>query len=925
MKKFLASLIVLVMLFGCINVYAEQTGSSELEYNTCISGDIALNFNDEWQPGFTLDVQHMHLPPDITYVQVYANIHIKGNTDADSLIIESALSSSINEKIEIDDNGNFDQEVRLILNNFTSTQADTINFGARVKAIKGDKTLIAKVGKGELKTNLLIDANNSLDQNDDGIVNALDIALITQRYHDSLMSEYNEMEEQESINTYIYNEWYMKDFVIENDEIAFTSQIHLKAKTDATEIILEMNNNGSVKKYEYLPKIGGVDEIKEVTGVMPVTQASDIAVYATIKAIKGNREIELKSNLKAREADKALVGDADGNGEVNSIDFMYLRKYIMGQIEKFPVESGFYCADVDDSRYINAIDFAYIRKYLLGMIKDFPKESNNVVSSTPTPTPPTTVTQTPTPGKGMVTYYYVNNIDVVKNPGAEIFVDKSPESKVWVSAKTVCRGPLYADGWDKTYFRLEGNAINGVDYEAIDFGYFWREIGYGFMETSDDNPKRGFYITPIDTGTNETKYVEIYFGGSTKPDAIIHFVKDLSEEPDDVDSNTPTPTLSTPTPTPTFVPYGAEVNKGFVKANTQFAANLFQKLSEEDAEKNIFFSPFSITMALSMPYQGAETTTKEAMAKALNYTGMSTEEINQSYVDHLAYYNNLYPQLTLDIANSIWIHKDFKVKESFLEKNKEVFNANSTFLDFGNSDACDQMNKWISDSTKGKINNLIVPPIDPSVRMYLMNAIYFNASWTDQFNEKETRQSAFKNIQGENKVVSMMNRTGGYNYAKTQEFQAIELPYCAENISMYCILPQNNNINDFIAEFDVDKWNEIKSNLSRKSNVRVSIPRFKTEYKPEDLRGKLIDLGMEEAFYEGADFSGIGENLFIEKVLHKAVIDMTESGTEAAASTVIVIPAPSIPEYFVADKPFMYVIADNETGTIVFMGKVVDF
>ncbi|NLL06751.1 MAG: proteinase IV [Clostridiaceae bacterium] len=614
----------------------------------------------------------------------------------------------------------------------------------------------------------------------------------------------------------------------------------------------------------------------------------------------------------------AIIGDVDGNGEVDSIDFMYIRKYLVGQINRFPVESGFYCADVDGNGEVDSIDFAYLRKYLLGMINGFPKESDDEDTSTPTPTP--SLTPTPSSGHGLVDYYYVNNIDVGKNPGVEIFVNKSPESKISVSARTVSNGPIYADGWAKTNFRLGGNAINGVDYEAIDFDYFWREIGIGMGSIIDDNPRRGFYIIPIDTGTDETKYLEIYFDGFTEPNAIIHFVKDLAEDSDDVDTSTPTPR-----PTPTFIPYSAAVNKEFVNANTQFAANLFKKLSEEDADTNIFFSPFSISMALSMPYQGAETTTKEAMAKTLNYTGISTEEINQSYVEHLSYFKRLYPQLTLDVANSIWVQKGFEVKESFLEKNKEVFNAKSSFLNFRDNDACDTMNKWISDATKGKINNLINPPIDESVKMYLMNAIYFNASWTDQFNEEQTSQGVFKNIQGKNKVVWMMNRIGGYNYAKTQEFQAIELPYCARNISMYCILPQNNNVNDFIAEFDVDKWNEIKSNLSRKSNVSVSIPRFKNEYKPENLKGKLAELGMEEAFSEGADFSGIAKDSYIDDVLHKAVIEMTESGTEAAASTVISIVTPSIPESFVADNPFMYVIADNETGTILFMGKVVDF
>jgi hypothetical protein len=130
----------------------------------------------------------------------------------------------------------------------------------------------------------------------------------------------------------------------------------------------------------------------------------------------------------------------------------------------------------------------------------------------------------------MVTIYSVNNIDVHKNTGLEVSVEKSAENKIWISAKTECQGPVYADGLTKTYFSLSGSAVNGVDYEKIDFNYFWRVIGSDlFMPTGDNNPKYGFYITPIDTGSDETKDLEIYFGSSAKPAAIIHLTKNLGD------------------------------------------------------------------------------------------------------------------------------------------------------------------------------------------------------------------------------------------------------------------------------------------------------------------------------------------------------------------------------------------------------------
>jgi len=225
----------------------------------------------------------------------------------------------------------------------------------------------------------------------------------------------------------------------------------------------------------------------------------------------------------------AIIGDINGDKEVNSIDFIYLRQYILGKIDKFPVESGFYCADIDGNNEVNVFDFAWLRKYLLGQIKDLSSIRGDTDTDISSPTPINAeITPTPTvnPFMNRVTYYYVNNIKVNNNPGVEIYVEKSSTDGVRVSAYTACTAPPYADGWIRTYFRLEGSAVNGVDYEEINFDYFWRELGTGFdMNLGDDNPRRAFYIKPIDTGTDKTKDLKIYFDGSTEPAAIIYFVK----------------------------------------------------------------------------------------------------------------------------------------------------------------------------------------------------------------------------------------------------------------------------------------------------------------------------------------------------------------------------------------------------------------
>lgn len=377
MKKLLVSLILFVMLFSSMNVFSVQ---AESEYTTKISGDIVLNFNDDWQPMFRYDLQHMFIPPDVFYIQAYAVVHITGKTDAQSLSIESADFPSLTEKIEIDSNGNFDKEVEVILTSFSSRESDTINFGAYVTAQKGDKTLRTKIGRGQLKSDFLINAKDKLDQDNDGSINSTDFALFRSKYYDTFKAEYDKMNEPENINTFIYNEWYMKDFEQGMDGFSFNTYNHLKTSTDATKITLEITDNSNTKKYEYTS--GEIDVINEFLGVVP-PQQSNVVGRSSIKAYKGNMEIELRSFLRIRINSDAIIGDLNGDKLVNSIDFAIMKKYLLGQIQRFPVESGFFSADVNDDTLISATDFAYLRQYLLGMRVNFPKYSVNLSNLSP--------------------------------------------------------------------------------------------------------------------------------------------------------------------------------------------------------------------------------------------------------------------------------------------------------------------------------------------------------------------------------------------------------------------------------------------------------------------------------------------------------------------------------------------------------------
>lgn len=586
---------------------------------------------------------------------------------------------------------------------------------------------------------------------------------------------------------------------------------------------------------------------------------------------------------------EGVLGDLNGDGLVNAIDYAHLRGYLL----KISTPSGVNWeknADIYKDGEINSLDFAVFRQYILGMIKNLPfipGQSGN------TPVPPT-----PTPQGDWAQF-----IPKPENVALNLVIEYSQQTN-YKEQKYIQATITFYDGG----YRIvdEGKLLSSKEQS-------------GEMKFTTSGVKIEKYVGPDGvTLASMSKKIKYPIDEQLSNKNYFDFkVYDTSVTGFAFTQNS----IIAPTP----VPYGATVNEKFVNANSQFAADLFNKINEDDLDKNVFFSPFSLSMALSMVYQGADATTKEAMAKALNYSELTTEEINQSYKDHLSYFKKLYPQVELNVANSIWTREGFNVKESFLNTNTEVFNSQNSYLDFSKSDACDIMNEWISDATKGKIENMVNPPINPNMIMYLINAIYFNGSWMDQFDIRQTSDAAFTNIKGEEKIVPMMNKTHKYNYAETSEFRAVELPYGSGSVSMYCVLPETGNLNDFIAEFDNDKWNEIKSNLSMRSSIRLSIPRFNIEYKPKDLKDKLIELGMDEAFSENADFSGIAEKTWISEIEHKAVIDVNEKGTEAAAVTIIGMGTTSMPNSFIADKPFMFVIADNATGTILFMGKVAGF
>jgi serine protease inhibitor len=364
-----------------------------------------------------------------------------------------------------------------------------------------------------------------------------------------------------------------------------------------------------------------------------------------------------------------------------------------------------------------------------------------------------------------------------------------------------------------------------------------------------------------------------------------------------------------------------------VQGNSQFAFDIFKQLDKEDEKQNIFISPLSISTALTMTYQGAGTTTKEAMAKALGYSGIDDETLNETYKNLIRFLKQLDKKVELNISNSIWVREGESIKEDFLSVNKDIFNAPVTTLDFSKENAADQINNWISDSTKKKIEKMVDSPIPANIVMYLINAIYFKGDWAKQFDKEHSFDAQFHAGDGSTRQVMMMSRNGKVEYGQGDGFKAVRLPYGSGKISMYCILPEETvSINEFIASLDAEKWNIIKNSISEREQVQLQLPRFKLEYGIKNLNDSPTALGMGKAFTDTADFSGIREDICISRVLHKAVIEVNEEGSEAAAATVVEIreTAAVEPLAFIADRPFVFIISDDDTGTILFMGKLYD-
>lgn len=361
-----------------------------------------------------------------------------------------------------------------------------------------------------------------------------------------------------------------------------------------------------------------------------------------------------------------------------------------------------------------------------------------------------------------------------------------------------------------------------------------------------------------------------------------------------------------------------------VEANSHFAFDILRAVYSSDSKGNVFLSPASISMALAMTWNGADGNTKEEMAKALGFDGVDDMLVNGGFAYLVDVLNTDSGGITTDLANSIWIREGFPVLDSFKKLNSDYFAAEIQDLDFGRDDASDIINGWVKDNTNGLIDSIVDDDIHPATIMFLINTIYFKGNWQVEFETKNTYETDFYKDGEVAGKVDMMSAKRNTLFYDAGEYKIVSLPYGEGGMVMDLLLPADDKgMDDFINKFDYDEYMDALGNITEREDVILGIPKFQTEYKLS-LKSALMSLGMEEAFTGAADFTGINEggNIFISDVKHKTYIDVNEKGTEAAAVTSVEMRLTAVldPIEFIADSPFMYIIRETATDSILFTG-----
>lgn len=381
------------------------------------------------------------------------------------------------------------------------------------------------------------------------------------------------------------------------------------------------------------------------------------------------------------------------------------------------------------------------------------------------------------------------------------------------------------------------------------------------------------------------------------------------------------------------IPSNALTNRDIntiVSGNNNFALELYKRLSLEKG--NIFFSPYSISSALAMTYVGAKGETAKQMARVLRFT-LPQERLHQGFNELSRLLQSNTKDYQLSIANALWGQKDYRFLKEFIDLTNKYYDAGFKEVDYTNATAREEtrqmINKWVEEKTNGKIKDIIKrDDIDDLTRLILTNAIYFKGKWELQFDPKNTRDMPFYVSENVKLDIPMMYQKGRFNYGEDNEVQILEMPYAGKDLSMVIILPKLNiplpKIERALSAKKLETWMSTTS----EREVEVYIPRFKIE-KRYILNEILKRLGMVDAFdMIKADFSGMTPkpDLYITSVIHQSFVEVNEEGTEAAGATAVIMGTKMVtmPVIFRADRPFIFLIRDKRSGSILFIGRLAE-
>ncbi|MEX2527087.1 MAG: serpin family protein [Gemmatimonadota bacterium] len=397
---------------------------------------------------------------------------------------------------------------------------------------------------------------------------------------------------------------------------------------------------------------------------------------------------------------------------------------------------------------------------------------------------------------------------------------------------------------------------------------------------------------------------------------------DLGTSPGDGDGDAPPPI--------TELPRSLSVAElGILEAANVFGFDLLRQVRAAEPRENVFLSPLSASMALGMTANGAHGETLSEMRQALRFGDLPEQEVNRAYRELIDLLRDLDPAVDFHVGNSIWHRQGWEPEAPFQEMNREYFDATVQGLDFSDPAAVTTINNWVHEATQGRIPSIVESPIDPRTVLFLINAIDFDGKWTRGFDPAATRSHTFRNHDGTEGTVQLMTRRGEVRIGVTTGADVMELPYGGDAFVMTVVIPRGDRSVDALVEsLDAEGWASLVGSL-HPTDALVGLPRFTMEWE-RTLNDDLQALGMERAFVPHlADFTRMFSDalewqVHIHNVKQKSFVEVDEVGTRASAATSVEVGVVSAPPTVFADRPFLFAIRERLSGTILFLGVMVE-